>query len=142
MKLFAALLFLAAFSFGVPKIVVKDPWVREVPPVSTMSAAFMEIYNEGDEDDYLIGVETDVARVAELHTTIMEGGMMRMRKLEKVKVPAKGKVSFKPMGKHIMLIDLKKVLRAGEKVKLTLIFKKSGRVEVQAPVRRGMMMMH
>ncbi len=142
MKLFAALLFLVALSFGVPKIVVKDPWVREVPPVSTMSAAFMEIYNEGDEEDYLIGVETDVARVAELHTTIMEGGMMKMRKLENVKVPAKGKVSFKPMGKHIMLIDLKKVLRAGEKVKLTLIFKKSGKIEVQAPVRRGMMMMH
>ncbi len=135
MRILLLLLLTAGTLLSKPRIVVEDPWVREVPPVSTMSAAFMRIKNTGDEEDYLIGVRTEVSRKAEIHTTLMEDGMMRMRRLERVRVPAGGSVEFKPMGKHIMLIDLKKPLRAGDRVRLTLIFEKSGEVSVTAPVK-------
>ncbi len=137
-----AVLFLSVFAFAKPHIVVENPWVREVPPVSTMSAAFMNIINTGDEGDVLVGVESPASRVAEIHTTIMEDGMMKMRPLKEVKVPAGGRVDFRPMGKHIMLIDLKKPLKAGDRVRLILIFKKSGRVVVEAPVKSMKMPMH
>ncbi len=142
MRFLILAILLAGLSFAQPHIIVKDAWVREVPPVSTMSAAFFKLLNTGDEDDYLVGVKSNVSEVAEIHTTIMEDGMMKMRMLKEVKVPAGGSVEFKPMGKHVMLIDLKKPLRAGEKVKLTLIFKKSGEVVVNAPVRSMHMKMH
>ncbi|WP_457601107.1 copper chaperone PCu(A)C [Hydrogenivirga sp.] len=142
MRLFLALFFLVGLALAQPKIVVEGAWVREVPPVSTMSAAFMKLVNMGNEDDYLIGVESDVSEVAEIHTTIMEDGMMKMRMLREVKVPAGGSVEFRPMGKHIMLINLKRPLRSGEKVKLTLVFKRSGKIVVEAPVKRMGMRMH
>jgi len=142
MRLIALVLLLGGLVFAQPHIIVKDAWVREVPPVSTMSAAFLRLLNTGDEDDYLVGVRSNVSEVAEIHTTIMEDGMMKMRMLKEVKVPAGGSVEFKPMGKHIMLIDLKKPLKAGEKVKLTLIFKKSGEIVVNAPVKGMHMKMH
>ncbi|NPA42027.1 MAG: copper chaperone PCu(A)C [Aquificae bacterium] len=142
MRVLALLIFIVSVGFAKPHILVEDPWVREVPPVSTMSAGFMKIINTGKEDDYLIGVESPVSEVAEIHTTIMEDGMMKMRKIEQVKIPAGQTVEFKPMGKHIMLINLKKPLKAGDKVKITLIFKKSGKITVTAPVRSMKMHMH
>ncbi len=144
MLAFTISLFFISLVFSQPKIVVENPWIREVPPVSTMSAMFMTLKNEGNEEDFLIGVETDISRIAEIHTTIMEEGMMKMRRIEKVRIPPNGKVEFKPMGKHIMLIDLKRPIREGEKVNVILIFEKSGRIELEVPVKRkmGMHMMH
>ena len=136
MRALALLILFFGFALSKPKIIVEDPWVRAVPPVSTMSAAFMKVRNAGDEDDYLIGARSEVSKITEIHTTVMEDGMMKMRRMKEVKVPAGGLVEFKPMGKHIMLIDLKRPLKAGEKIRITLIFKKSGEITVEAPVRR------
>ncbi len=135
MRALLLLLLIAGIVLSKPRIVVEDPWVREVPPVSTMSAAFMKIKNIGDEKDYLIGVKTDASQIAEIHTTVMEEGMMKMRRLDRVEIPAGGTVEFKPMGKHIMLINLKRPLKAGEKVRITLVFEKSGEITVSAPVK-------
>ncbi len=136
MRVLALLILLFGFALSKPKIIVEDPWVRAVPPVSTMSAAFMKVRNAGDEDDYLIGARSEVSKITEIHTTVMEDGMMKMRRIHEVRVPAGGLVEFKPMGKHIMLIDLKRPLKAGEKIRITLIFKKSGEITVEAPVRK------
>lgn len=136
MRILVLLPLLLSFAFPKPKIIIENPWVREVPPVSTMSAAFMKVRNAGDEDDYLIGVRSDASRIAEIHTTLMEKGTMKMRRLKEVKIPAKGVVEFKPMGKHIMLIDLKGPLREGDRVRLTLVFRKSGEISVEAKVRK------
>ncbi len=141
MKLLAGLLILIGLAFSKPQIVVENAWVREVPPVSVMSAAFLRIRNTGNEDDILIGVRSDASRIAEIHTTIMKDSMMKMRRLKEVKIPAGGSVEFRPMGKHIMLIDLKKPLKAGDKVKIILIFKKSGKITVEASVKRMNMKM-
>ena len=141
MRTLLVVLFLSVVAYAQPKIVVENPWVREVPPVSTMSAMFMTLTNKGNEEDYLVGVESSISEVAEIHTTFMEEGMMKMKQLKEIKVPAGGKVEFKPMGKHIMLINLKSHPKAGEFVEVVLHFKKSGRIKVKAPVR-GMGGMH
>ncbi len=140
MGLLLSLLLSAAVLWAQPRIVVEDAWVRAVPPVSTMSAAFFRIRNTGDERDYLVGVRSGVAETAEIHTTVMEDSMMKMRRLNEVEIPPGKTVEFRPMGKHIMLIDLKKPLREGERVKLTLIFRKSGEISVTAEVRRSKML--
>jgi copper(I)-binding protein len=50
----------------------------------------------------------------------MDGGMMKMRPLEKLELPANKTVNLKPGGYHVMLIDIKRELKAGERVPLTL----------------------
>ncbi len=135
MRYILAMLVFVSFVFAKPKIVVEDAWVRAVPPVSTVSAGFMKLKNLGDEEDVLIGVESDISEVGEIHTTYMEDGFMKMRMLKEVKVPAGGSVEFKPGGKHLMLINLNKHPKKGDKVKLILRFKKTGTLEVEAEVR-------
>ncbi|MFN7065307.1 MAG: copper chaperone PCu(A)C [Aquificaceae bacterium] len=120
-----------------PKIEVKDAWVREVPPTSKMSAAYMIIENGGKEVDKLVDVSSNASQITEIHETV-EGKMRRVKVLE---VPAGSKVELKPGGYHIMLINLSRPLKEGDKVEMTLKFEKSGEVKVQAPVRKGMGMM-
>ncbi len=133
-KVLLGSLFLAGLSLAQPKIEVKDAWVREVPPTSKMSAAYMIIENKGKEADRLVDASNNVSEITELHETV-EG---RMRRVKAIEIPAGGKVELKPGGLHIMLINLKKPLKEGDTVELTLKFEKSGEVKVQAPVRKGM----
>lgn len=135
MGIVLAVFLMVGIALASPRIVVEEGWVRVVPPVSKMSAAFMVIRNEGDESDYLVGARSEVAKVVEIHRTFMEDGVMKMRKLERVPVPAGGSVELKPGGIHVMLIGLKKTLKSGQTVEITLIFKKSGEVSIEVPVR-------
>ncbi|WP_340695045.1 copper chaperone PCu(A)C [Hydrogenobacter thermophilus] len=137
------LLFALSFSgvvFAVPKIEVKDAWVREVPPVSSMSAAYMVIENKGDAPDKLVGASTNIAKVVELHETV--GG--KMRKVKALEIPPGKSVELKPGGYHLMLINLTEKPKEGQKVEITLKFEKSGEVKVKADVKKseGGMHMH
>lgn len=122
---------------------IQNPWAKEVPEVQPQSAAFLEIHNAGDADDVLLSAESDVSEVTELHTMIYEGDMMKMRKVEKIDVPAGKVTQLKPGGLHIMLIKLTKPLVAGDTVNLTLNFEKKGEVKLSIPVKKHeMKMMH
>lgn len=59
---------------------------------------------------------------------------MQMRPVDKVDVPARGRVAFEPGGLHLMLVDLQRPLRAGEQLALTFVFEGAGRVSVRAPI--------
>ncbi|WP_250655446.1 copper chaperone PCu(A)C [Alkalimarinus coralli] len=109
-------------------------WVRAVPPVATITAAYMMLHNYSQQDDRLIGIESPVAGVVEMHASDMSDGVMKMVKLQEVVVPAKGFVMFEPAGNHIMLIDLKQPLKVGSMVPLTLVFEHHGRVDMQLVV--------
>ena len=80
----------------------------------------------------------DAAR-AELHSMTMEGGVMRMRALPRIDLPAGQTVKLAPGGMHVMLVDLKHPLKAGDKVRLTLSVQSSGTslttLTIEAPVR-------
>lgn len=133
-RVFFGGLLLTSLAFAQPKIEVKDPWVREVPPTSKMSAAYMVIENKGRESDKLIDAVSNASKMTEIHETV-EG---RMRRVKAIEVPAGGRVELKPGGYHMMLIDLNKPLKEGDKVEITLKFEKSGEIKVQAPVKKGM----
>jgi copper(I)-binding protein len=135
-KAFILLALIPLLSFSAPDILIKDPWVREVPPVSRMSAAFMTIINRGDATDRLIGVSSEISRKAEIHTMIHDKGMMKMRKIKEVTIRPGEEVTLKPGGLHIMLIGLKKPLREGERIIIKLHFEESGTITLEAPVRK------
>jgi periplasmic copper chaperone A len=109
-------------------------WVRAVPPVAVTTAAYMMLHNYSKRDDRVISIETSVAEAAEIHTSEISNGTMKMLKLEDVTVPAKGHIMFEPAGYHIMLINLKQPLKVGDMVPLTLIFEDHGRIDMRLPV--------
>ncbi|NJK79076.1 MAG: copper chaperone PCu(A)C [Chloroflexaceae bacterium] len=99
------------------------------------SAAYMTLVNTGSAADAVVGASTDVANIVELHTTEMDAnGVMMMRPLEQIDIPANGEVALQPGGIHVMLIDLTQDLEEGDTVNLTLELQSGGTLEVEAPV--------
>ncbi len=116
-------------------IVVTAPWSRELPPTAPVGAAFMSIENHSDQPDRLLSANSSIADITELHAHIHEGDVMRMVKVEAIDVPAHGQVTLQPGGYHIMLIDLKNPLVAGEQLPLTLQFEHAGQIDITVDIR-------
>ena len=127
---------------GEKKIMVHNPWVRAVPPVSETSAAYMMLMNHGDKDDQLLSVKSSIAKVVEIHNVKKENGMMKMYPVKFVEIPAGKTKELKPGGYHLMLMKLTKTLKVGQEIEFMLHFKHSGMVKVIAPVKEGEPMKH
>ena len=117
-------------------ISVVDPYVRMAPPGAMATGAFMVIKNGGDKDAKLVKVENTIAKVAELHTHLNEGGVMKMRLVPAIDIKAKGEATLQPGGLHIMLIELKGPMKEGDKIPLTLGFADGSSKQVNAEVRK------
>ncbi|MEA3639342.1 MAG: copper chaperone PCu(A)C [Lamprobacter sp.] len=122
-----------AFAEG---IAIADAYARAVPPGQPNSAAFMTLTNAGEQDRALITGESDAAEVVELHRHRMEDGMMRMRQVEQIALPAGETVTLAPGGLHVMLIGLTKTLAPGDQIELTLGFDDGSLQTLNLPVRR------
>lgn len=118
--------------FTVGDLVIENPWARE--SVTPTSAAYLTVRNSGDRDDRLIGVTSAVADRTELHGSTMEGGVMKMRPVEAVLVPAHGEAALAPGGLHVMMMGLNGRLEEGGSFALTLEFEHAGTVEVMATI--------
>jgi copper(I)-binding protein len=119
------------------KVEVKDAWVRGMVATQDTTGAFMRIRSQSSAR--LVGAKTPAAKLVEIHRTTMEGGVMRMRPVDAIELPAGQAVELKPGGYHVMLMQVPRPLEAGTSVSLTLIVEaKDGtrtEVTVQAPVR-------
>jgi hypothetical protein len=98
-------------------------------------AVYVTLTNTGSQADALVSASTDTARAVELHEVQNEGGVMKMRPVKSIQVPAGGKVELKPGGYHLMLLDLKHDLKPGETVPVTLKFEHGAEVRIDAAVR-------
>jgi len=113
---------------------IVEPWAR-ASLAGRNSAAYMTIVNHGREKDEFISAASPVARVVELHTHLMEGGVMRMRQVEAIEVNVGEPAVLRPGGLHVMLIDLVRDLKPGETIPLTLRFRNGGERSLEVPVR-------
>lgn len=138
---------------AVGSITVSDVWARAIQitgdstqptaeasmmpsaGAGAVSGAFMTIKNSGSTADKLIKAESTIADAVELHTMVDDNGVLQMRPVESIEVPANGEVQLKPGGFHVMLIGLKKDLTPGDPVMITLTFAQAGQVTVNADVR-------
>jgi copper(I)-binding protein len=103
---------------------IEDASARTSRPPHSNSAAFMTLINNGNQDLVIVGVKTSRAKVAELHTMLHEDGKMKMRRVERLVVPAKGELELKTGADHLMFFELDKAWRIGDKLQLTLLFAK------------------
>lgn len=122
-----------AYELGALKI--QHPWSRATPPGMSMGVGYFVIRNEGKRADQLIGASSPRARAVELHRTIEEGGVSRMRPAKVIDIAPGKTVKAEPGGLHLMLIGLKAPLVEGELVPVTLEFKSAGKIEVALKVQ-------
>ncbi|QHE87712.1 copper chaperone PCu(A)C [Hydrogenophaga sp. BPS33] len=117
---------------------VKDAWVRATVAQQKATGAFMQLTARADTR--VVGVQSPIAGVAQIHEMAMEKDVMRMRELKAgLPLPAGQPVELKPGGYHVMLMDLKGQVKAGDVVPLTFVLEgpdgKRSTLAVKAPVR-------
>lgn len=120
---------------GDPAVRIDNPQAAETPPGAKTGVVYLDIVNAGGADRLLSAKAGEITDYIELHATQFEGDLMRMRKVEAIDLAGGATTSLKPGGLHIMLIDLKQPLRAGQSFALTLQFEKAGTVQVSVPIR-------
>ncbi len=117
------------------EVQVEGAYVRAVPPGQINSAAFMSLTNGGTADHALVAAESDASKVVELHTHREEDGMMKMRRVDRIDLPAGATVELAPGGLHVMLIDLARELSPGHQVRITLVFEDASATPLEVPVK-------
>ncbi len=118
-----------------PPVYVGQPYVRMNPNPDAPSAAYFTIQT-GDAPVALRDVLSEAAVRVEMHEMVSEGGMMKMRAVESVDIPAKSTVRFEPGGKHVMLWSINPQVVATGKVPMTLIFSNGDRIIIEAVVQK------
>jgi periplasmic copper chaperone A len=101
---------------------------------SKTGAVYLSIMNMGKDSDELIDISTPVAESAMLHKSEDKDGVMKMEMLDQLDIPAGTTIDILPGKMHIMLLGLKSQLKFGDHVPLELVFKKSGKISVDAVV--------
>ena len=117
-----------------PQISISGAWSRATVAGQSSAAAYLTVTNTGDGDERLLQVSTPIGRPS-LHSTTMDNGVMRMRPLASLDIPAHSTVDLKPGGAHIMIMGVKQPLAAGSSFPLTLKFDRSGERTVTVAVR-------
>jgi copper(I)-binding protein len=119
------------------QVTVKDAWVRATVAQQKATGAFMQL--QAAQDAKLVGALSPVAGVVEVHEMAMDNGVMKMRAVPSLALPAGKAVELKPGGYHVMLMDLKGQVKDGDTVPVTLVVEgKDGKrqnIEVKAPAR-------
>jgi copper(I)-binding protein len=121
-------------------LMVKGVWSRATSAQN--GAAYMTIFNQGQGMDWLVAVESPVAKKVELHTHSMKDGVMRMRRISAVKVYPGEPVVLAPGGKHVMLKGLNRKLKEGQNFAVTLVFENAEKVTVDVVVGKAGAMGH
>lgn len=116
---------------------VKDAWIRGTVGGQKVTGAFMNLTSRSPAR--LVAVSSPAAGVVEIHSMKMDGGVMRMFAVDGVDLPANRTVKLAPGGYHVMLMDLKRTLKTGERVPLRLTFELAGMkretIELEVEVR-------
>jgi periplasmic copper chaperone A len=115
-------------------LTVVNPWARPAAQ-GQVGVVYLTVTDTG-APDRLVGVRTPVSDDAQLHESMQDNGVMKMRPVAGVPVAPGQPLVLAPGGYHIMLINLKQPLKQGDTVPVTLVFEKAGAVSANAAVQR------
>jgi periplasmic copper chaperone A len=122
-------------------IQITNAWARTSPAMATNGAVYMDIANSATTNDALTAASVDaaIAATTEIHEAVAGhgDGMMGMRPVERIDIPAGGTVALEPGGYHVMLLDLAAPLEAGSTLEVRLTFERAGEIVVTAEVREA-----
>ena len=116
-------------------LVIDDPWSPEAPP-GRMMAGFLTLENTGTEAIALVDGDSPEFSHVEIHTMIMDEGVMRMRKLDELVIEPGEIVELKPGGLHLMLMQPSQTFKAGQTIDITLLDKQGNEYGLVSEVRK------
>ena len=100
-------LLLAGGCSPAPDVLIDNARVRALIPGQDKTVAYMDVHNRTGSAVTLTGARADTVRAMEIHTTRMDDGVMRMRRLKTVEIPAGETLRFEPGGRHLMLFGVR-----------------------------------
>ncbi|MDT8384059.1 MAG: copper chaperone PCu(A)C [Gammaproteobacteria bacterium] len=119
------------------KLEIHDAWAREAPPNAAVMAAYLTLHNHSEQTYTLVSAASPDFERVEIHRTQQRDGMTTMTPVSRVMLSANGSVSFQPGGLHLMLMQAKKPLKAGDAVTLRLFFSDESSLSISAPVKKA-----
>jgi copper(I)-binding protein len=125
------LLALGCASLTAADLHLEAAWARATASHATAGGAYLTIVNDGDQPDTLTKASSDIADSVELHThRADERGMMHMTAVDELVIPAHGRLVCRPGSYHLMLFDLTRQLRPGDRFTVTCTFARAGAIAV------------
>jgi copper(I)-binding protein len=124
-----------AADYDVGSIHISQPWSRATPKGAASAAGYMTITNNGTTPDRVSCVSSEASAQCQIHSMTMEDGVMKMRPIEGgLEILPGQTITLAPGGFHMMLVDLKHPLEAGQTMKATLKFDHAGTIDVGYPI--------
>ena len=115
---------------------VRDAWIRETPPGMTMMAGYMELRNNTSRPQVLVAGSSSGFETVMIHRTIVKDGVAGMVHASQIELAANASLIFAPGGYHLMLMNPKRTLHAGDRVVINLEFRGSLVLPVAYEVRK------
>jgi hypothetical protein len=125
----------SAHGYKLGALEIGHPWARATPPTAPTGGGYLSVKNTGTTPDRLMSASSPAAEIVQVHDMKMEGNVMRMRELDgPLEIKPGETVTLAPGGMHLMMMGLKAPLKQGERVPLTLVFEKAGKIDVELVV--------
>lgn len=115
-------------------ITVSHAWARATPLSAKTGVVYLILANAGSGDEQLVGASTPVAESAQVHSSMNDGGVMKMSEVVNLDLPPGGTVALEPSATHLMLVNLTRRLTEGDRFPLMLTFQNAGKIEVEVLV--------
>lgn len=117
-------------------ISIVTPYVRATPPAARVGGGYMIIRNNSSAPDRLLSVTSPAAKSVEIHNSVIEGGIAKMRHLgDGLAVPAKADTVLGPGALHLMFMEPTAPFVVGRLIPVVLVFERVGAIETVFEVR-------
>ena len=132
-KLLTALILFSPAALA--QIQMENLWAHATPPAARVAGGYLVMRNTGPGADRLVGASSPASERVEMHSMSMEGGVMKMRELKNIPLPAGGTLELRPGETHLMFVNLNRPFKVGEAVPVTLRFERAGERRIELHVR-------
>ena len=116
-------------------ISVTHAYVRETITGQNMSAAYFDVKNLSAKTHAVVKISSPLASVVQLHETVEDHGMMKMREISTISLPSHAQNHLQPGGMHVMLMGLHKALKAGDQIPFVITFDDGSTQSIEMPVK-------
>ncbi|MEH6649615.1 MAG: copper chaperone PCu(A)C [Motiliproteus sp.] len=127
---------IAVLALPVFAVEMSDGYLRASAPGAPVGAAFMTLHNSSDSAIAMVAVESTLSETVEMHNHTNVDGVMQMRQVDKIELPANGKAVLKPGSFHLMLMGLKQQLAVGDSGQIRVRFSDGSEQVLDLPVKK------
>lgn len=123
-----AVMFLTSHAHAAAQMGVTNAWIPQAPPGASMMAGYLTLKNDGDKAVSILAAQSDRFRTVTVHQTVIEDGVSRMRELHLFEMSPGKEITFAPGGMHLMLMEPRRPVAAGDKIEITFLLSDGQRV--------------